>query len=174
MNILVLNSGSSSLKFQLIATDIHRIAEDRDERLCRGQIERIGGEAIIAVQTRGKARKKFAASLPDLSASLEYLVRWILSDESEIHEVRALTDIHAVGNRVVHGGELFVESILITDEALKGIEECIDLAPLHNPNNIKGILAARQLFGPNLPQVAVFDTSFHQSIPEHAFLYAVP
>ena len=174
MNVLVLNSGSSTLKFQLIATDIDRIAEDRDERLCRGQIERIGGEAIIAVQAHGKARKKFTESLPDLTASLEYLVRWIMSDESEIPEVQALTDIHAVGNRVVHGGELFAKSILITDEVLKGIEECIDLAPLHNPNNIKGILAAQKVFGPKLPQVAVFDTSFHQSIPEHAFLYAVP
>lgn len=174
MNILVLNSGSSSLKFQLIATDIHRIAEDKDKRLCRGQIEQIGGEAIIAVETPGKARKKFAASLPDVSASLEYLMRWIISDESEIPEVRTLADIHAVGNRVVHGGELFAESILVTDEVLKGIEECVDLAPLHNPNNLKGILAARKIFGPKLPQVAVFDTSFHQSIPEHAFLYAVP
>jgi acetate kinase len=75
---------------------------------------------------------------------------------------------------VVHGGEFFGESKLITDEVLKGIEDCIDLAPLHNPNNIKGILAARQVFGPSLPQVAVFDTSFHHSIPEHAYLYAVP
>jgi len=174
MNVLVLNSGSSSLKVQLIATDRHRIAADRDERLCRAQVEGIGGEAVIAVQTRGTARKKFTASLPDLSASLEYLVRWIMSDESEISEVRALTDIHAVGNRVVHGGELFAESMLITDAVLKGIEECIDLAPLHNPNNIQGILAARKVFGPKLPQVAVFDTSFHQSIPEHAFLYAIP
>ncbi len=174
MNILVLNFGSSTLKFQLIATDNDRIAEGRDERLCRGQIEPIGGEAIIVVQTRDGPRKKFTASLPDLSASLEYLVRWIVSDASEISEVRTLADIHAIGNRVVHGGELFAKSALITDEVLKGIEDCIDLAPLHNPNNIKGILAARQIFGPNLPQVAVFDTSFHQSIPEHAFLYAVP
>jgi acetate kinase len=125
--------------------------------LCRGQIERIGGEAIIVVQTRDSQRKKFTASLPDISSSLEYLVRWIVSDTSEISEVRTLADIHAVGNRVVHGGELFAKSILITDEVLKGIEECIDLAPLHNPNNIKGILAARKVFGPNLPQVAVFD-----------------
>ncbi len=174
MNILVLNSGSSTLKFQLIATDFDRIAGDRDDRLCRGQIERIGGEAIIVVHTRNGPPKKFTASLPDLSASLEYLVRWIVSGTSDIPEIRTLADIHAVGNRVVHGGELFAESILINDEVLKGIEECIDLAPLHNPNNIKGILAARQLFGPNLPQVAVFDTAFHQSIPEHAFLYALP
>src|SRR5213075_1347609 len=114
------------------------------------------------------------ASLSDISSSLEYLVRWITSDESGITEVRSPSDIHAVGHRVVHGGELFCESTVITEEVLQGIEECIDLAPLHNPNNIKGILASRQVFGPKLPQVAVFDTSFHHSIPEHAFLYAVP
>jgi acetate kinase len=174
MNILVLNSGSSSLKFQLIATDPGRIIQNSDERLCRGQIERIGGEAIIAVETGQGHRQKFATSLPDISASLEYLVRWMASDASGISQVRSLADIQAVGHRVVHGGELFTESMLITDEVLKGIEECIDLAPLHNPNNIKGILAVRQVFGPQLPQAAVFDTSFHQSIPEHAFLYGVP
>jgi acetate kinase len=174
MNVLVLNSGSSSLKFQLIATDLGRIAQNNDERLCRGLIERIGGEAIIAVHTRNGLRQKFTASLSDILGSLEYLVRWIASDESGIAEVRSPSDIHAVGHRVVHGGELFTESTVITDEVLQGIEECIDLAPLHNPNNIKGILASRQVFGPNLPQVAVFDTSFHHSIPEHAYLYALP
>ncbi len=107
MNILVLNSGSSTPKFQLIATDIDRIAEGRDERLCRGQIQRIGGEAIIVVQTRDSPCKKFTASLPNLSASLEYLVRWIVSEASEISEVRTLADIHAIGNRVVHGREFW-------------------------------------------------------------------
>lgn len=172
MNVLVLNSGSSSLKFQLIATDPGRMAENKDERLCRGLIERIGGEAIITVQTAKGQRQKFTASLPDVAASLEYLVRWM--DESGVTESRAVADIHAVGHRVVHGGELFAESTVITDEVLKGIEECIDLAPLHNPDNIKGILASRRVFGAKMPQVAVFDTSFHQSIPEHAYLYAVP
>src|ERR1019366_6792409 len=83
-------------------------------------------------------------------------------------------DIHAVGHRVVHGGELFSESALIDSKVLQDIEDCIDLAPLHNPNNIKGIVAARELFGKDVPQVAVFDTSFHHSIPEQAFLYALP
>ena len=174
MKVLVLNSGSSTLKFQLIGTDLGRIAQNKDERLCRGQIERIGGEAIITVQTHNGLRQKFAASLADISESLDYLVRWIGSEESGITEVRSPSDIHAVGHRVVHGGELFTESTVITDEVLKGIEECIDLAPLHNPNNIKGILASRHVFGPQLPQVAVFDTSFHHSMPEHAYLYAVP
>ena len=172
MNVLVLNSGSSSLKFQLIATDLDRMRQNNDERLCRGQFERIGGEAIITVQTPKGPRQKFTASLPDLGASLEYLVRWI--DESGLTEKPAVADIDAIGHRVVHGGELFAESTMITDEVLKGIEECIDLAPLHNPNNIKCILASRRVFGVNVPQVAVFDTSFHQSIPEHAYLYAVP
>jgi acetate kinase len=174
MNILVLNSGSSSLKFQLIVTDLNRIAENSDERLCRGQIERIGGEAIIKVKTRRGLTQTYTASIPDIRASLEYLLRWITSDASEVSEVRSLADIEAVGHRVVHGGELFADSVVITDEVLKGIEECIDLAPLHNPDNIKGIQASRQIFGPKLPQVAVFDTSFHQSIPEHAYLYALP
>ena len=174
MNVLVLNSGSSSLKFQLIATDLERIQQDADERLCRGLIERIGGEAIVTVETRGGPRQKFTAPLADLAAGLEYLVRWIASEESGIKEVRSAADIHAVGHRVVHGGEKFTQSVLVTDDVLKGIEECIDLAPLHNPGNLKGIQAARALFGPGVPQAAVFDTAFHQSIPEHAYIYAVP
>jgi acetate kinase len=172
MKVLVLNSGSSTLKFQLIATDQERMRRNNDQRLCRGQIEWVGGEAIVTVQRPNGAREKFTASLPNAAASLEYLLRWM--EESGITENRAAADIDAIGHRIVHGGELFAESALITDTVLKGIEECIDLAPLHNPNNIKGILACRQVFGPNMPQVAVFDTSFHQSIPEYAYLYALP
>jgi len=174
MNVLVLNAGSSTLKFQLIATDLDRIERNTDERLCRGQVERIGGEAIITVQAHNGPRQKFAASLHDIPAALEYLVRWIASDRSGITEVQTSADIHAAGHRVVHGGEMFGESVVITDQVLKGIEDCIDLAPLHNPNNIKGILAVQQIFGRKLPQVAVFDTAFHHSIPEHAYLYALP
>ncbi len=174
MNVLVLNVGSSSLKFQLIATDSNAIAANKDVRLCRGQIDRFGGEVVVAVLMRDGSRRKFTASTRDMQASLEHLMQWIASDASGINEIRAISDVQAVGHRVVHGGELFGESKLITDEVLKGIEDCIELAPLHNPNNIKGILAARQVFGPKLPQVAVFDTSFHHSIPEHAYLYAIP
>lgn len=174
MNVLVLNAGSSSLKFQLIATDREAMAADKDVRLCRGQIDRFGGEVVIAVLMRDGSRKKFTASTRDLQASLEHLMQWIASDASGISEIRAISDVHAIGHRVVHGGELFGESKLITDEVLKGIEDCIELAPLHNPNNIKGILAALHVFGPKLPQVAVFDTSFHHSLPEHAYLYAIP
>ena len=174
MNILVLNSGSSSLKFQVITSDVEKIKQNADERLCRGLVEGIGREAIITVQTRNGPRQKFTASLPDISAALEYLVRWIASDRSGITEVQSSTDIHAAGHRVVHGGELFGESVVITDEVLKGIEDCIELAPLHNPNNIKGIRAVQQIFGQKLPQVAVFDTAFHHSVPDYAYLYALP
>jgi acetate kinase len=174
MNVLVLNSGSSSLKFQVIATDLDRIRQDRDERLCRGGVERIGGEAIVTVDSRNGPRQKSTAPIRDVSAALDYVLRWLASDKSGIAEIRHLGDIEAVGHRVVHGGELFQESVLVTDAVLKGIEDCIDLAPLHNPNNLRGIRAVRELFGEKTPQVAVFDTAFHTSLPEHAYLYALP
>jgi len=174
MNVLVLNAGSSSLKFQLIATDREHIQKGADERICRGAVERIGGEAIVTMETEKSERRKFTASLADLSAALEYLIRWIASEQSGIAQLQSAADIHAVGHRVVHGGERFAESAIITDEVLHGIEDCIDLAPLHNPNNVKCIQVARHIFGPNVPQVAVFDTAFHHSLPEKAYLYALP
>jgi acetate kinase len=174
MNVLVLNAGSSSLKFQVLATDLDRIKRDDDQRLCRGQVERIGGEAIVTVQKGTEPARKSTAPIRDISAALHHVLRWLVSDESGIDEIRGPGDLHAAGHRVVHGGELFHESAIITDEVLNGIEECIDLAPLHNPHNIKGILAVREAFGPKMPQVAVFDTAFHASIPENAYLYAVP
>src|SRR5271157_3037644 len=174
MNVLVLNAGSSTLKFQIIATDLERIKEWKDERLCRGLVERLGGEAIITFQAHEQEKRKFTAPLRDISAALDYLARYMASDKSGVDEIKNSGDIHAVGHRIVHGGELFSESALIDDKVLQGIEDCIDLAPLHNPNNIKGILAARDLFGKDVPQVAVFDTSFHHSIPEQAYLYAIP
>ena len=174
MNILVLNSGSSSLKFQIIASDRERIEKDADQRLCKGAIERIGGEAIVSAQAGTQPKTVFTAPLIDLSAALDFLVRWMVSEQSGIQEIQSPSDIHAVGHRVVHGGETFSESAVITDDVLKGIEACIELAPLHNPNNLKCIQAARRIFGPKLPQVAVFDTAFHHSIPEQAYLYAIP
>jgi acetate kinase len=174
MNVLVLNSGSSSLKFQVIATDLERINQYQDQRLCRGEVERIGGEAIVTFQNAENAKHKFTAPLRDISAALDYLVRYIASEKSGVTEVKSTADINAVGHRVVHGGEFFTESALIDDKVLRGIEDCIDLAPLHNSNNVKGILAARDLFGKDTPQVAVFDTSFHHLIPEQAYLYAIP
>jgi acetate kinase len=174
MNVFVLNSGSSSLKFQIIATDLDRIQQHQDERICRGEVERLGGEAIITFQKGDDAKQKFTAPLRDIPAALDFLVRYIASDKSGVTEIKSSGDIHAVGHRVVHGGEMFSESALIDSKVLQDIEDCIDLAPLHNPNNIKGIVAARELFGKDVPQVAVFDTSFHHSIPEQAFLYALP
>jgi acetate kinase len=97
-----------------------------------------------------------------------------MSDDSKIDEIGSLSDIHAVGHRVVHGGEQFTESVLMSDAVLRGIEDCIDLAPLHNPANIQGIVATREILGKDLPQAAVFDTAFHQTLPDHAYLYALP
>jgi len=174
MNVLVLNSGSSSLKFQLIATDLDRIKANADSRLLRGEVERIGGEAIVTLQNTPGSRQTLTAPLRDIAAALDFILRWIVSDQSGLAEVRGPADVHGVGHRVVHGGERFSESVVINDDVLKGIEECIELAPLHNPNNIKGITAARALLGSGTPQVAVFDTAFHHKIPEQAYLYAIP
>ena len=174
MNILVLNCGSSSVKFQLIATDLEQIADDEDGRLARGVIERIGGEAIITLKAEGKEAQRSTAPLRDTRSAVELIIRWACSESSGIDEVKSVADVHAVGHRVVHGGERFTHSVLITDEVLRGIEDCIDLAPLHNPANIKGILAAREVFGAGLPQAAVFDTAFHQTLPDYAYLYALP
>jgi len=174
MNVLVLNCGSSSVKFQLIATDLERIAANTDRRLARGMVERIGGEAIITLQAEGSAARRSTAPLRDTRAAVELIIRWATSENSGIAEVRSVADVHAVGHRVVHGGERFTHSVLINEEVLRGIEDCIDLAPLHNPANIKGIAAAREVFGAGLPQVAVFDTAFHQTLPDYAYLYALP
>jgi len=174
MNVLVLNAGSSTLKFQIIATDLERIKEWKDDRLCRGQVERLGGEAIVTFQAGAEKEHKFTAPLPDIRAALDYLVRYIASDQSGVSQIKGPGDINAVGHRVVHGGETFTESALIDDKVLQGIQDCIDLAPLHNPSNIKGITAVRELLGKNIPQVAVFDTSFHHTISEDAYLYAIP
>jgi acetate kinase len=174
MNVLVLNCGSSSVKFQIIATDLDRIAGDEDERLARGVVERIGGEAIITFEAEGRGPQRTTAPVRDTRAAVETVIRWATSESSGIGSVTSVSDIHAVGHRVVHGGERFTHSVLIDEEVLRGIEDCIDLAPLHNPSNIRGIQAAREVFGPGLPQAAVFDTAFHQTLPPHAYLYALP
>src|ERR1700683_3932698 len=131
MNVLILNAGSSSLKFQVIATDLERIKKNEDRRLCRGEVERIGGEAIVTVQGDKGTRQVSTAALRDVSAALDHVLRWLASDSSGISQIHPLADIHAVGHRVVHGGEFFKESALITDEVMRAIEDCIDLAPLH-------------------------------------------
>ena len=174
MNVLVLNSGSSSLKFQLIATDLEHIKKNEDQRICRGVVERIGGEAIVTVSVGDRPKHVFAEPIANLPAAVDFIVKWVASEESGISQVKNVADIHAVGHRVVHGGEKFSESVVITEEVLRDIEGCIDLAPLHNPSNVKCIYAVQKTLGTTLPQVAVFDTAFHHRIPERAYLYAVP
>ena len=174
MNILVLNCGSSSIKFQVIATDLDRIEQDTDERLAHGIVEFHGGQAIVTLSAEGKAAHHSTAPLRDTRAAVKLILNWVISKESEVDAIKSKSDIHAVGHRVVHGGEKFKASVLITDEVLRDIEACIELAPLHNPANIQGINASREIFGEEMPNVAVFDTAFHQTLPETAFLYALP
>jgi acetate kinase len=171
MRILVLNCGSSSLKFQLIQTDLESIELNSDRRLAHGQIERIGGAAILSFFIEDRQVKRSAMPIKNIRTALETSIKWLISESGAID---SLSDIDAVGHRVVHGGERFKESVTITDDVLHGIEDCIELAPLHNPANISGIIATREIFGTKMPQVAVFDTAFHQTLPEHAFLYAIP
>ena len=125
MNVLVLNSGSSTLKFQVIATDLERIAQDKDDRICRGDVEGIGGEAIIRIRYHNQPRQTVTEPLRDVAAALEYLIRYIASNPG-VSEIKSAADVNAVGHRVVHGGEMFKDSALIDDSVLKGLEDCID------------------------------------------------
>jgi len=174
MNILVLNCGSSSLKFQIIQTDLERIEKDDDRQLAKGLVERIGSQSLVTFQVTGKPVEKHAAPLRDHRAALDHVIRWIIDPETQISGIQSLSDIHAIGHRVVHGAERFTKSVIIDDSVIRGVQDCIDLAPLHNPANLKGIAAARELLGIGVAQVAVFDTSFHSSMPETSFLYAIP
>ncbi len=174
MNVLVLNTGSSSLKFQVIDTDLDTIEKNADRQLARGLIERIGSESLVTLRVEGKAAVRRTAALRDHRAALDYVLRWLVSPEAGVPGLTSVGEIHAVGHRTVHGGEKFTRSVVITDEVVDQIEDCIDLAPLHNPANLKGIYAARELLGPGVPQVAVFDTSFHSTMPEVSYLYAIP
>jgi acetate kinase len=171
MHVLVLNAGSSSLKFQLVRTDEARVAANSDEKLARGVIERIGGEAIVSVTIGAGDTARRTAPLRDLRAAVEYALSRLVGGGAGVASVG---EIQAVGHRVVHGGERFQRSTLVDDAVLKEIEATIDLAPLHNPANLRGIAAARAVLGPGVPQVAVFDTAFHHTLPEHAYLYALP
>ena len=173
MIVLVLNAGSSSLKFQLVRTDLLCIANHLDEKLARGTIERIGGEAVFTLRGRGDAVSRGSAPMRDLRAAVEYIVTWLASEESG-RVIGAVGEIEAVGHRVVHGGERFQRSVRIDDAVLRGMEDMIELAPLHNPHNLKGVAAARAVLGAELPNVAVFDTAFHHTLPEKAYLYAIP
>ena len=174
MNVLVLNCGSSSLKFQLISTSLEQIDRNADRTLAKGHIERIGGAATLNFSVDGRPPVRSARPIRDVKAALDAVLQWIASDEASIEGVGSLADIQAIGHRVVHGGEKFSKSVLIDEEVIDGIEEMIELAPIHNPANIAGIVAARSVLGRSLPQAAVFDTAFHHTLPEHAYLYAIP
>jgi acetate kinase len=173
MNILVLNVGSSSVKFQLVRTNEAHLASDTDERLARGLVERIGGEAVYTVRAEGRAPVKGTARLRDHRAAVDFILQWMTSEDSGV-PIRSVAEIDAAGHRVAHGGEHLIGSTLIDDAVLAALEETIDLAPLHNPHNLKGIQAVRAVLGPGVPQVAVFDTAFHHTLPERAYLYAIP
>jgi acetate kinase len=174
VHILVLNVGSSSLKFQLIETDEIAIANASDGRLARGQLERIGGEAILTFATKDGSTETTTAPIRDHAAAVAHIISRLTTSRGGAAAIARIGDIQAVGHRVVHGGERFTGSTLVNDEVRRQLEALIELAPLHNPHNLRGIDAARAALGPGVPQVAVFDTAFHHSLPEHAYLYALP
>ena len=173
MNVLVLNVGSSTLKFQLVRTDAERMANNTDEKLARGTVERIGGEAVYTMRGATGEPQRGTAYLRDHRAVVEFVVNWLVGEESK-SGISSVAEIESVGHRVTHGGEQFHRSARVDDAVTRGIEETIDLAPLHNPHNLRGIAAARSVLGSGIPQVAVFDTAFHHSMPERSYLYALP
>jgi acetate kinase len=170
VKVLVLNCGSSSVKFQLLETQGASSAGD-DRVLAKGLVENVGGTAIIRVEVAGRKPTKETAEVLDHKSAVEHVLQLLARPDGGVIADRR--EIQAVGHRVVHGGERFHASVLIDDDVLQEIEECFELAPLHNPPNVKGYRAARELL-PQAPQVAVFDTSFHQSMEPKAFLYGLP
>ncbi len=174
MNVLVLNSGSSTVKFQIIETDLELIKQDKDRRLASGILERIGSHGLITFQAEGQPKVKMDAPLRDHRAAVDTILRWIVSPEAKIAQIKSIADIHAVGHRVVHGGEKFKMSAKIDKDVIAGIEDCIELAPLHNPANLKGIRATLELLGEGIPQVAIFDTAYHSTMPATSYIYGIP
>jgi len=165
MKILVLNCGSSSVKYQLIDSDT-------EQALARGAVERIGMSGASLKQVRYDGDKlHYVGEILDHTMAIENVLSVLMSRNHGV--ISHKDEIDAVGHRVVHGGEHFSGSVLITPEVMEALKECIDLAPLHNPHNIKGIQAAQRLL-PDVPQVGVFDTAFHQTMPRRAFMYALP
>ncbi len=164
MNVLVINCGSSSLKFQLINSE-------SEEVLAKGLCERIGIDGRLTYQPEGGEKEVSDKAMPTHTEAIQFVIEALTNDKTGV--VKSLDEIGAVGHRVVHGGEKFANSVVITDEVLKAIEECNDLAPLHNPANLIGINACQKLM-PGTPMVAVFDTAFHQTMPEKAYLYGLP
>ena len=164
MNVLVINCGSSSLKFQLINSESEKV-------LAKGLCERIGIDGSLTYQPAGGEKVKSDKAMPTHTEAIQFVIDALTDAETGV--VKSLDEIGAVGHRVVHGGEKFASSVVITDEVKAAIEECNDLAPLHNPANLIGINACQKLM-PGTPMVAVFDTAFHQTMPEEAYLYGLP
>ncbi|MDE7233205.1 MAG: acetate kinase, partial [Lachnospiraceae bacterium] len=165
MNILVINCGSSSLKFQLIDSET-------EKQIAKGLCERIGIEGSqLVYQPAGGEKEETVTPMPDHTKAIELVLNALTNEKTGV--VKSLDEIGAVGHRIVHGGEKFAASTIITDEVIEAITACNDLAPLHNPANLIGIDACRKLM-PNTPMVGVFDTAFHQTMPKEAYLYGLP
>lgn len=164
MNVLVINCGSSSLKFQLINSESEAV-------LAKGLCERIGIDGSLTYQPAGGEKTKTAKDMPTHTEAIQFVIEALTNADTGV--VKSLDEIGAVGHRLVHGGEKFASSVIITDEVKKAVEECNDLAPLHNPANLIGVNACEKLM-PNTPMVAVFDTAFHQTMPEKAYMYGLP
>ena len=164
MNVLVINCGSSSLKFQLINSDTEAV-------LAKGLCERIGIDGRLTYQPEGGAKEVSELAMPTHTEAIQFVINALTNEATGV--VKSLDEINAVGHRVVHGGEKFTSSVVVTEEVKAGIEECNDLAPLHNPANLIGIRTCEELM-PGKPQVAVFDTAFHQTMPAKAFMYGLP
>ena len=164
MNVLVINCGSSSLKFQLINSDSEQV-------LAKGLCERIGIDGSLTYQPEGGEKVKSDKAMPTHTEAIQFVIDALTDADTGV--VKSLGEIGAVGHRVVHGGEKFASSVVITDEVKQAIEDCNDLAPLHNPANLIGINACEKLM-PGTPMVAVFDTAFHQTMPEKAYMYGLP
>jgi len=171
VKVLVLNCGSSSLKFQLVETDEELARTGKDQLLAKGLVENIGGTAVIRYEPRGGRLSKETAEVLEHKIAVERSLA-LLADP-EVGVIKDRREIGAVGHRVVHGGERFKASVKISNDVLEGIEACFDMAPLHNPPNVRGYRAARAAL-PDTPQVAVFDTAFHQTMPPEAWLYGLP
>lgn len=164
MNVLVINCGSSSLKYQLIDSDTEDV-------LAKGLCERIGIDGRLVYQKAGLDKEITEADMPTHKQAIQMVLDALVNEKSGA--LASLSQIDAVGHRVVHGGEKFAASTVLTDDVLAAIEECNDLAPLHNPANLIGINACKELM-PNTPMVGVFDTAFHQTMPKKAYLYGLP
>ncbi|MFA5927693.1 MAG: acetate kinase [Candidatus Margulisiibacteriota bacterium] len=163
--ILALNCGSSSVKYQLYAWNAHQV-------ICKGVVERVGNAySYILHERAGYPMIKKEKPCADHKLAIRFIIE-VLTDP-EIGVIKSMQEIRAVGHRVVHGGDKFSRSVLIDENVLKSIKEVQELAPLHNPPNIAGIESAQEVM-PGTPQIAVFDTAFHQTIPEHAYMYAIP